>query len=174
MKDEMDCKTCRAALPDLLLDREIADVRPELAAHMVKCAECRIEFTELKATFAMLDEWAAPEVSPYFDARLHVRLREAVAAEPEGIWERMRSFLTFSTGRALRPVMAGMLGLTLMLSGGTALLVHQHPASVNDPASATVDDLKIMNNNAQAFQQMDQLLDEPAQSKDDGGGPPTT
>jgi hypothetical protein len=114
-------------------------------------------------------------VSPYFDTKLHVRLREAVDAPPEGIWERMRSYMTFSTGRVLRPVMAGSLGLVMMLSGATALLLHQHNTVVShDPTSATVDDLKIMNNNAQALQQMDQLLDEPAQSSDNSGGPPTT
>jgi hypothetical protein len=175
MKNEMDCKTCRSALPDLLLDREYAAARPEMGRHLSQCAECRIEFTELKATFALLDEWEAPEVSPYFDAKLHVRLREAVEAKPEGMWERMRSFVTFSTGRVLRPVMAGTLGLAMMLSGATALLLHQHSSVASpDPTSATVDDLKIMNNNAQAFQQMDQLLDEPAQNTDNSGGPPTT
>jgi hypothetical protein len=37
-------------------------------------------------------------------------------------------------------------------------------------ASPTVNDLKILDNNAQALQQMDQLLD----SSDDSSGPPSS
>jgi hypothetical protein len=40
-------------------------------------------------------------------------------------------------------------------------------------ASPTVNDLKILDNNAQAIQQMDQLLDDSASSKDDNSGPPS-
>jgi hypothetical protein len=42
----------------------------------------------------------------------------------------------------------------------------------NAQPSATVNDLKILDNNAQAYQQMDQLLDPAA--NDDSGDPPTT
>ena len=33
---------------------------------------------------ALLDEWQAPEPSPYFDVRLQARLREEKAAKPSG------------------------------------------------------------------------------------------
>ncbi len=87
-----DCKTCRTALADLLLDKSYAAAHPEVAAHMAGCAECRKELEELQATFALLDDWKAPEPSPYFDAKLHARLREAQASEPEGFWSRTRAF----------------------------------------------------------------------------------
>jgi hypothetical protein len=33
---------------------------------------------------ALLDEWQAPEPSPYFDVRLQARLREEMAKQPAG------------------------------------------------------------------------------------------
>ena len=59
--------------------------------------------------------WKAPEPSPYFDVKLHARLREAQASEPEGFWSRTRAFLMYSTGHRLRPALAGA-----MVVGGDA------------------------------------------------------
>ena len=152
MKNEMDlktdCRTCRSHLADVLVDESYVSAHPEIAAHMVACAECRTELEDLQSTFALLDAWTAPEPSPYFDAKLHARLREAQASAPEGLWDRVCSFLLFSTGRRLRPAMAGALALVLVLGGGgTFAGLYQ-----------------------QALQQMDQLLD----SSDDDSAPPTT
>ncbi len=152
----IDCTTCRNSLPDLL--QEGPSTSPGLSAHLVACEGCRREWNDLRATWALMDEWAAPEPSPYFDSRLHARLREAQAAGPQSLWERMSSFMQFSTGRVLRPALAGALALAVLLGGGTAatLLTHQNSGPA---ASPTVNDLKIFDNNAQALQQMD-LLDE--------------
>ncbi len=166
----IDCRTCTAMLPDLLLDAELAAKRKEAAEHLKSCAECRSEYEGLRATFALLDEWQAPEPTPYFDTRLQARLREEMDAQPEGLWERMRSFVLFSTGRQFRPLVAGALGCVLLLGGGgtfAGIYLNQPPA-----ASATVNDLKVMDNNAQAEQQISQLLDDG--SSDDGGQGPTT
>jgi len=158
MKDSnTNCKETQERLPDLLLDP--ASVPPAVEEHVASCANCQDELGSLVRTFNALDEWTAPEPSPYFDTRLHARVREAQAAAPEGFFERMRSFLLFSTGRQLRPALAGALALALLVSGGSFLGVHGiHGAKITD--SATVDDLKILDNNAQALQQMDQLLDD--------------
>ena len=167
-----DCKTCRTALADLLLDESYAAAHPELAAHMAACAECRKELEELQATFALLDDWKAPEPSPYFDVKLHARLREAQASEPEGFWSRTRAFLMYSTGHRLRPVLAGALVVAVMLAGGGTFagLYGGHGAPVAVQVSPTVTDLTIMDKNAQALQQMDQLLD----SSDDSSDPPSS
>jgi anti-sigma factor RsiW len=166
-----DCKTCRAHLSDLLLDDTFTATHPELAAHLAACTACEQELSELRSTFALLDDWTAPEPSPYFDSKLQVRLREAQAAGPEGFWERTRSFFLFSTGRHFRPALTAALAFAMLIGGGgLGVMLHQ-PAPT---ASATVNDLKILDNNAQALQQMDQLLDEPAPSTDDNSAPPTT
>ena len=172
-----NCKDCRSHLPDLLLDDGFAAAHPSLAAHLAACAECRTELNELRSTFALLDDWTAPEPSPFFDTKLHARLREAVASEPEGFWERTRSFLLFSTGRQLRPAMAGALAFAMLIGGGTFAGLYGRPNPAPSPmaASATINDLKVLDNNVQTEQQMDQLLDDSSsQSNDDGNTPPTT
>lgn len=169
------CKDCHSHLPDLLLDDAYITAHPELKMHLLACAACRAELTELRSTFALLGEWKAPEVSPYFDSKLHARLREAVAAPPEGLWERMRSYFLFSTGRQVRPALAGALAFVLLIGGGTFANFY-HAANSLPPVSdsATVNDLKILDNNVQAEQQMDQLLDDSAAGANDNAAVPTT
>jgi anti-sigma factor RsiW len=167
MDMKTDCKICRTTLADLLLDESYAAAHPEVAEHMAACAECRKELEELQATFALLDSWTAPEPSAYFDGKMHARLREAQASEPEGFWSRTRAFLMYSTGHRLRPA---MVVAVMLAGGGTFAGLYQHPSPVAVQASPAVNDLKILDNNAKALQQMDQLLD----SSDDGSGPPST
>jgi hypothetical protein len=83
----------------------------------------------------------------------------------------MYAFLTFSTGRQLRSAMAGALMLLVLAGAGSFAGVEIANRPQPQP-SATVNDLKILDNNAQAYQQMDQLLDPNA--NDDSGDPPTT
>jgi hypothetical protein len=166
-----DCKTCQAHLADLLLDDSYTATHPELAKHLAACTACEQELTALRSTFALLDDWTVPEPSPYFDSKLHVRLREAEAAGPEGFWERTRSFFLFSTGRHLRPALTGALAFAMLIGGGGLGVILHQPTPT---ASATVNDLRILDNNAQALQQMDQLLDESNANTDDTNAPPTT
>jgi anti-sigma factor RsiW len=171
MELKTDCKTCHTHLADLLLDESYAAAHPEVAEHMAACGECRKELEELRATVALLDSWTAPEPSAYFDGKMHARLREAQAAEPEGFWSRTRAFLMYSTGHRLRPALAGAMVLAVVLAGGgTFAGLYQHNSPVAVQASPAVNDLKVLDNNAQALQQMDQLLD----PSDDSSGPPST
>ena len=166
----MNCKTCQTHLPDLLLEEGYEAAHPEVAAHLKACESCANELAELRATFAVMDAWTAPEPSAYFDSRLRARVREAAAAQPEGLFERIHAFMTFSTGRHLRSAVAGALML-LVLAGGGSFAGFEYANRPKPQPSATVNDLKILDNNAQAYQQMDQLLDPNA---DDSGDPPTT
>jgi len=61
-----------------------------------------------RQTMALLDEWKAPEPSPYFDVRLQARLREEMA-KPQAGW--------LSWFR--RPVLAA--ALTVLLGVGVGL-----------------------------------------------------
>ena len=70
----------------------------------------------------------------------------------------MRARLLFNTGRQFRPALAGALALVLLIGGGTVANVSGiHFGKV--PASATVNDLQILEKNDQAFQTMDILED---------------
>ncbi len=126
----------------------------------------------MKATFALLDTWKAPDPSPYFDQKLAVRLREEETLAPAGWFERLKSRFLFNTGRQFRPALAGALALILLVGGGTVASLTGFPHSAPE-TSATVQDLQILDKNAQTLQTMDQLLqdDSPA---DDAATPPTS
>lgn len=105
----------------------------------------------------LLDEWKAPEPSPWFDARMMARFREEVQREPQGWFARLRDRFLFGNTASMKPVLAGAMALLLVAGGGGYLeLAHQQSAPV---ISATVQDLQVLDNNDQAIQQMDQLLD---------------
>jgi hypothetical protein len=116
---------------------------------------------------SLLDTWQAPDVSPYFDQKLAVRMREVQAAPPAGWFEQIRTRLQFNTGRQFRPALAGVMALLLIAGGGTVgVTTWQHPGAAPAQASATVNDLQILDKNEQALQQMDQLLEDNAQAAD--------
>jgi hypothetical protein len=53
--------------------------------HIASCKDCATHLLDLQKTMALLDEWQAPEPSPYFDTRLQARLREEMARPlPDG------------------------------------------------------------------------------------------
>ena len=173
----MTCKEFQNELPDLILTPG-AKPGPVAAAHLRTCPPCTDEFRSYSETFAMLDTWTAPEPSSYFDQKMYVRLREEQAAPRMGWFESLKARWMFNTGHQLRPVMAGALALVLVAGGG-GLLTYDFSAYPVQPAqtSRTVEDLKILDNNAQAFEQLDQLQqDEDApnvQSTQDAIGPNT-
>jgi anti-sigma factor RsiW len=75
----MTCKEVRDHMLDATQENPVAG----LDEHLSSCASCTQELESMRQTMALLDEWEAPEPSPYFDSRLRARLREA-AAEPKG------------------------------------------------------------------------------------------
>lgn len=173
----MDCKTFQSELPDLVLT---AGARPSLAAvaHMMSCEPCADEYLSFQQTFAALDTWQVPQPTPYFDQKLGVRLREAQANPPMGIFERLYTRFTLNTGRNFRPAMVGALALALIAGGGSYVGISgPHPGQHTPQASATVNDLQILDRNEQAFQQLDALQQDEENATPDAAptdGPPTT
>lgn len=167
----MNCKDCKSAIFDLVLDPGFAN-GASARAHIESCADCDRELKEMKSTFALLDTWQAPEPSHYFDQKLAVRLREEVANAPAGWFERLKTRLLFNTGRQFRPALAGVLALALLVGGGTWADLSGFLQSAPE-TSATVQDLQLLDKNAQTLQTMDQLLqdDSPA---DDAAAPPSS
>jgi hypothetical protein len=167
----MNCIDCKSAIVDLLLD-PASPTNATVRAHIESCPECEREFQSMKATFSLLDTWQAPDPSPYFDQKLAVRLREEEALAPAGWFEQLKTRFLFNTGRQFRPALAGALALLLLVGGGTwadlSGFLHSAPET-----SATVQDLQILDKNAQTLQTMDQLLqdDSPA---DDAAAPPSS
>jgi len=73
----MNCNQIRELLPDLAAGIDAST--PEVNHHIASCADCAVHLRDLRQTMALLDEWQAPEPSPYFDTRLQARLREEMA-----------------------------------------------------------------------------------------------
>jgi len=164
--NKMDCKSFETELMDLVLT---PDAMPSVAAvaHMKACPPCAEEYVAFQQTFNLLDTWQAPEPTPYFDQKLAVLLREEQAAPRMGWFESLVTRMRFNTGRNFRPAMVGALSLALVVAGGSVLVVAPFPAGQPVQASATVNDLQILDRNEQAFQQLDEL------QQDDNNGSQT-
>jgi hypothetical protein len=162
----MDCKSFESELMDLVLT---VDSTPSVAAvaHMKSCPPCAEEYVSFQQTFSLLDTWKAPEPTPYFDQKLAVLLREEQAAPRMGWFESLMTRIRFNTGRNFRPAMVGALSLALMVGGGSVFVVAPFQGGQPAAASATVNDLQILDRNEQAFQQLDEL-----QQDDDSGSQP--
>ena len=77
-----NCDDTRELMPDLAAG--LAAATPEVKAHLDTCTECAGKLEAFRQTMSLLDEWQAPEPSPYFDVRLRARLREESAKQPVG------------------------------------------------------------------------------------------
>src|SRR4051794_41861372 len=64
-----------------MLEMMAGENPPQAVAHLRGCEACAKELASMRSTMALLDEWQAPEPSPYFDAKLRARLK----AEPEPV-----------------------------------------------------------------------------------------
>jgi anti-sigma factor RsiW len=103
----MNCKDVRENLLDVLAEGQTA---PEVLAHLRQCNACTQELEGLRSTMALMDEWEAPEPSPYFLTRLRAHVREERQKEP------VRSSI-FAWLR--KPVMAASLAAALIVGGVT-------------------------------------------------------
>ena len=82
----MNCNQIRELLPGLAAaaGMDAATPQPEVEKHIASCDACDAHLRDLQKTMALLDEWQAPEPSPYFDTRLEARLREEMARPAAG------------------------------------------------------------------------------------------
>lgn len=158
--DVGDCMVCRevkTSLPDLLLAPKQASA--EVRVHVENCAECGKELKELEATMSLMDTWEAPEVSPYFDTRMAVLLREEQQTAPAGWLERVRARLMFGNRVNMRPLMAAAMALVVAAGVGTYAgfggFSPQKTPTVQ--ASPVIKDLQSMDDNAQMYQQLNSL-----------------
>lgn len=149
----MNCKDVRENLIELLAEAPDAPpADPRIAEHVRQCDDCARELEALRHTMAIMDEWEAPEPSPYFLTRLNAHVREEQSKSPtrSGVFGWLR-----------RPAMAVSLA-TVLVAGG---LVYMGTKST-PPAEtgAAVADLQMLDKNHDVLTSTD-LIDEMA------GGP---
>src|ERR1700686_1738909 len=82
----MNCRQIHELLPDFAAaaGMDASTREPEIEKHIASCAGCAAHLRDLQKTMALLDEWQAPDPSPYFDTRLQARLREEMARPATG------------------------------------------------------------------------------------------
>jgi hypothetical protein len=141
-------------MPDLASG--LAGVTPEIGGHLAGCGACTGKLEEIRQTMALLDEWQAPEPSPYFDVRLQARLREEMA-KPHAGW--LAWFRRPVLAAALTVLMAIGVGLFLTETGG----LHKPDDTVavvepQEPGTA-VSDLQALEKNHDLYSDFD-LLDD--------------
>jgi len=132
-------------------------VSPQMQQHLASCKACAGELASLQQTMSLLDEWQAPEPSPYFNTRLRARIREEALAPVE------RSWLAWFR----RPILAAAAALLLGLGIGLMELGHfgsdrntlaNNETSVRAGAPGTaVGDLQYLDKNADLFSEFDAL-----------------
>ena len=131
----MKCNEIRELLPDLAAGTTAAGA--EVNDHLRSCAECAGMLADFRQTMALLDEWQAPEPSPYFDTRLKARLREEAAKQPVGWLAWLR-----------RPVLAISMA-AILVAGATFVVEYRGP--VGHPMTTTpgtaVSDLQVLDVN---------------------------
>ena len=98
----MNCDEVRERIPDVAAG--LTEMNPVERQHVASCEACTGKMAEFRQTMALLEEWRAPEASPYFDVRLQARLREEMAKPQVGWVQWFR-----------RPVLAAALTLLMGL-----------------------------------------------------------
>jgi anti-sigma factor RsiW len=160
----MKCDEIREMMPDLASG--LVEVKPEISGHLAGCAACAGMLAEFRRTMALLDEWQAPEPSPYFDVRLQARLREEMAKSQAG-W--MAWFRRPVLAAALTVLMAVGVGLFLHEGGGTYrpadnVIADNDAASLAAEPGTAVGDLSALDKNHDLYSDFELLDDLQVQS----------
>jgi anti-sigma factor RsiW len=130
----MNCNQVRENLIELLAD---SSAQPQealagspVAVHVRECADCTRELESLRKTMALLDEWEAPEPSPYFLTRLRANVRGEREKAParSGVFHWLR-----------RPAMALSMATLLAAGGAIYTVIHQHEQTIQEPSTAVAD-----------------------------------
>lgn len=126
----MNCNVVRENMMDVLAEGQTA---PEVLAHLRGCGSCSQELDGLRKTMALLDEWEAPEPSPYFLTRLQAHVREEQRKAPSsfGILAWLR-----------KPVMIGSLAGVLAVGG--ALYTWLNISQPGTPRVSAVVDVEAL------------------------------
>jgi predicted anti-sigma-YlaC factor YlaD len=148
----MKCDEVRERMPDVVAG--FSEPTTDEGKHLESCAACAQQFTAMRSTMALLDEWQAPAPSQYFDVRLQARLREEMAKPQAGwlYWFR-------------RPVLAAALtvalgiGVGLFFTRNSGIINHGQEATMTEPPGTAVSDLQALEKNHDMYSDFE-LLDD--------------
>src|SRR5215472_10021465 len=147
----MNCNEVRENLIELLApESPLAGHQADSAvtAHVRACGACAQELESLRKTMALLDEWEAPEPSPYFLTRLRAHVKE----EREKAPARSSVF-----GWLRRPAMAVSLAALLLAGGLIYRIGIMEPVQIQE--GSAVADVEALDRNHEVLTKTD-LIDE--------------
>jgi len=151
----MTCDEIHGWMPDLAAGFQ--EATPAVSEHLRACSGCTEKLEQMRQTMALLDEWQAPEPSPYFDVRLQARLREEMA-KPQ------RGWLQWVRQPALALSVAVLLASVTMFRTEGGMHVRTGPKEfasmpvAAEPGSA-VGDLQALDKNGELYSDFDVLDD---------------
>jgi len=154
----MKCEEIHEMMPDLASGS--VGMTSEIGGHLAGCGACAGKLEEFRQTMALLDEWQAPEPSPYFDVRLQARLREEIA-KPQAGW--LAWFRRPALAAALTVLMGVGVGLFFSKNRGfykpnSDEIAKVEPQTQSEPGTA-VSDLQALEKNHDLYSDFD-LLDD--------------
>jgi hypothetical protein len=163
----MNCNEIHELLPDLAADVGASTIPPEVNRHIASCNGCATHLRELQQTMALLDEWQAPEPSPYFDTRMQARLREErreEMAHPTASWLNWLPRPSWAMSMSFAAVLfAGALAIGI---GGKPYLYQAETIKTDVPSlslpvqpGTAVGDLQALDRNDDLYADFD-MLDE--------------
>jgi hypothetical protein len=159
----MKCDEIRELMPDVAAGFDAAT--PDMNRHLESCADCAAELAEFRQTMALMDEWKAPEPSPYFDVRLRARLREE-AAKPAVWWHWLRK-----PALAISLAVLMVASITLVRTDAGRNKPQETLATVETVEQGTaVGDLLSLDKNNEIYSDFD-LLDEMQAQEDVNANP---
>ncbi len=161
----MNCDEIRELLPDIIITAgtDAATLQPEVEKHIASCNDCATHLRDLQRTMALLDEWQAPEPSPYFDTRLLARLREErreEIAHPQAAW------FSWLRRPAWAMSLAAMVFAGALVLGNKSYFVETGTIATNPPSlslpvepGTAVGDLQALDRNDELYADFDVLDD---------------
>ena len=162
----MNCHQIRELLPELAAG--MAAPIPKVSEHVATCSDCAAHLLQLQKTMTLLDEWQAPEPSPYFDTRLQALLREEMT-RPQSAWLNWLRHPAWSMSLAA-VLFAGAIGLGIGISHRSYIVqiesIATKPPSLGLPVQpgSAVGDLQALDSNDDLYADFDMLDDLQVQS----------
>ena len=151
----MKCEKIREEIMDVVLSGPGA-ASGSAQEHLRNCAACAEEVASLQRTMALLDEWQAPEPSPYFGSRLKAQVREESAVQPSGWLAWLRRPIVAAAAMVFLAIGAGLLETGQFGNDRNTLATNDGVLRVSAPESA-VSDLQYLDKNADLFAEFDAL-----------------
>jgi anti-sigma factor RsiW len=154
----MICENLRADFMEAVLSGPEA-ASPQLQEHLQSCAACARELASFQQTMSVMDEWHAPEPSPYFSSRLRARMREDATAQPVGWLAWLRRPVVAAAAVVLIAAGTGLLEIGRVNHEHSTLATNDQPgvARVSNPPGTAVSDLQYLDKNADLFSDFDAL-----------------